>query len=197
MAHNRLQEHGRLRGPVAVAVIIGVVILIAAAAPRTPRGLAIALTSADAIEIAQGISITPAPGWTLGNRGPNWVALNNADTSAQMRVTVKPAGGTDVVVVLQSDVNQFTGTASAILGNVQNVSTPGTKALQSANFQQEAFTEYTADVLTQQGTIPVIGTFSELLNTSNGQSAFIDFRQDSTATTQAAGDGGTMIDSML
>jgi hypothetical protein len=197
VAHNRLQEHGRLRGPVAVAVIIGVVILIAAAAPRTPRGLAIALTSADAIEIAQGISITPAPGWTLGNRGPNWVALNNADTSAQMRVTVKPAGGTDVVVVLQSDVNQFTGTASAILGNVQNVSTPGTKALQSANFQQEAFTEYTADVLTQQGTIPVIGTFSELLNTSNGQSAFIDFRQDSTATTQAAGDGGTMIDSML
>jgi hypothetical protein len=197
VAHNRLQEHGRLRGPVAVAVIIGVVILIAAAAPRTPRGLAIALTSADAIEIAQGISITPAPGWTLGNRGPNWVALNNADTSAQMRVTVKPAGGTDVFVVLQSDVNQFTGTASAILGNVQNVSTPGTKALQSANFQQEAFTEYTADVLTQQGTIPVIGTFSELLNTSNGQSAFIDFRQDSTATTQAAGDGGTMIDSML
>ncbi|HEX4559082.1 MAG TPA: hypothetical protein VH166_07835 [Mycobacterium sp.] len=156
-----------------------------------------ALTSADVIEIAQGISITPAPGWTLGNRGPNWVALNNADTSAQMRVTVKPAGGADVVVVLQSDVNQFTNTASAILGNVQNVSTPDTKALQSANFQQEAFTEYTADVLTQQGTIPVIGTFSELLNTSNGQSAFIDFRQDNTSTTQAAGDGRTMIDSML
>lgn len=134
MAHNRLQEHGRLRGSIAVAVIIGVVILIAAAAPRTPRGLAIALTSADAIEIAQGISITPEPGWTLGNRGPNWVALNDADTGAQMRVTVKPAGGIGVVAVLQSDVNQFTGTASAILGNVRNVSAPGIKALQSANF---------------------------------------------------------------
>jgi hypothetical protein len=107
---------------------------IAAAAPRTPRGLATALTSADAIEIAQGISITPEPGWTLGNRGPNWVALNDADTGAQMRVTVKPAGGIGVVAVLQSDVNQFTGTASAILGNVQNVSAPGIKALQSANF---------------------------------------------------------------
>jgi hypothetical protein len=104
------------------------------------------------------------------------VALNDAETIAQMRVTVKPAGGTGVVAVLQSDVNQFTGTASAILGNVQNVSAPGIKA---------------------QGTIPVIGTCSELLNTSHGQSAFIDFRQDSTATTQAAGDGGTMIDSML
>jgi hypothetical protein len=196
VAHNRLQEHGRLRGLIAVAAIIAVAIL-AAASPRTPRGVAIALASADAIEIAQGISITPAPGWTLGNRDPNWVALNNADTSAQMRVTVKPAGGTDVVAVLQSDVNQFTNTASAILSNVKNLSAPATKTLQSANFQQEAFTEYTADVLTQEGTIPVIGTFSELLNTSNGRSAFIDFRQDNNATTQAAGDGGTMIDSML
>jgi non-ribosomal peptide synthetase component E (peptide arylation enzyme) len=38
---------------VAVAVVIGVVFLIAAAAPRTPRGVAIALTSADAIEVAR------------------------------------------------------------------------------------------------------------------------------------------------
>jgi hypothetical protein len=196
VAHNRLQKHCRLRAPIAVAAIIGVAIFIAAT-PRTARGVAIALTSADAIEIAQSISITPAPGWTLGNRGPNWVALNNADTSAQMRVTVKPAGGTDVVAVLQSDINQFTSTASAILGNVKNLSAPGTKTLQGSNFQQEAFTDYTADVLTQQGTIPVMGRFSELLNTSNGQSAFIDFRQDSNATTQAAGEGGTMIDSML
>jgi hypothetical protein len=105
--------------------------------------------------------------------------------------------GSDAVAVLQSDIDQFTGTASAILGNVRTVNAPGTKALQSANFQQEAFTEYTADVLTQQGTILVIGIFSELLNTSNGRSALIDFRQDSSATTQAAGDGGTMIDSML
>jgi hypothetical protein len=51
-------------------------------------------------------------------------------------------------------------------------------------------------VVNPQGTIPVIGTFTELLNTSNGRSAFIDFRQDSGATTQAAGDGGMMIGSM-
>jgi hypothetical protein len=184
-------------GPIAVAAIIGVVVLIAAATPRTARSVAIALTSADTIQIAHGISITPAPGWTLGNRGPNWVALNNADTSAQMRVTVKPAGGTDLVTVLQSDINQFTSTASAILSNVSNLSAPDTKTLQGNNFQQEAFTDYTADVVTEQGTIPVIGTFSELLNTSNGQSAFIDFRQDGNATTQAAGDGGMMINSML
>jgi hypothetical protein len=77
------------------------------------------------------------------------------------------------------------------------LSAPSTKALPGGNSQQEAFTDYTANVLTQQGTIPVIGRFSELLNTSNGRSAFIDFRQDGNATTQAAGDGGTTIDSML
>lgn len=162
----------------------------------TTTGVTVALASADPIDIAQGISITPAPGWTLGHRGPDWVALNNSDTSAQMRVTVKPPGGTDVVAVLQADINQFTDTSSAILSNVRNLSAPNTQALQGRNFQQEASINYTADVATQQGTIPVIGTFSELLNTSNGQSAFIDFRQGSGATTQDAGDGGMMIRSM-
>lgn len=193
MAHNRLQEHFRARWPIAVAAVIGVVVLIAT--PRTARSVAVALTSADAIEIAQGISITPAPGWTLGNRGPNWVALNSADTSAQLRVAVKPAGGTDVVAVLQSDINQLKSTAH--FSNVQNLSAPETKTLQSANFQQQASIDYSADVSTPQGPIPVIGAFTELLNTSNHVSAFINFRQDSSASTQAAGDGGVMINSML
>ncbi|HSS26109.1 MAG TPA: hypothetical protein VLL82_17335 [Mycobacterium sp.] len=201
---------GHRLGPIGIAAIVVMVILTTAVTaaivqtgtangPKPPSMLprVVALTSADPIDIAQSISITPAPGWTLGNRGPNWVALNNADTSAQMRVTVKPAGGTDVVAVLQADINQLTSAASAILSNVKNLTAPEAKTLQSANFQQEASIDYTADVLAQQGTIPVIGTFSELLNTSNGQSAFIDFRQDSNATTQAAGDGGMMIDSML
>ncbi|HUH70938.1 MAG TPA: hypothetical protein VLZ05_19905 [Mycobacterium sp.] len=157
--------------------------------------MVIKLTAADPIDIAQGIAITPAPGWTLGNRGPNWVALSNADTSAQMRVAVKPAGGSDVVAVLQADINQYT--SSSGLSNVKNLSTPSTKTLSGANFQQEASIDYTADVPTPQGVIPVIGTFSELLNTSNQQSVFIDFRQDSNATTQAASDGAMMINSML
>jgi hypothetical protein len=205
-------QAGHRLGPIAIAAAVVVVVLTAAVTaanllpstangpkppPMLPSSRAVALTSADAIDIAQGISITPAPGWTLGNRGPNWVALNNADTSAQMRITVKPAGGTDVVAVLQADINQLTSTASAILGNVKNLSAPDTKTLQSANFQQEASIDYTADVLTEQGTIPVIGRFSELLNTSNQLSAFIDFRQNSNATAQAASDGGMMIHSML
>lgn len=183
------------RGLRAVAIVAAVTAGIAlTGAINRP---AMALAAKDAIGIAQGIAITPAPGWTLGNRGADWVALNNPGGGAQMRVTVKPAGGTDAVAVLQADIDQFTSSASAILSDVRNLTAPETKPLQSNNFQQQAFVNYTANVVSAQGTIPVIGTFTELLNTSNGQSAFIDFRQDDNATTQAAGDGGMMISSML
>ena len=71
------------------------------------------------------------------------------------------------------------------------------KALQSANFQQQASIDYTAEISTQQGTIPILGVFDELMNTSNHLSAFIDFRQDGESTIQSIVDGGTMIRSML
>ena len=76
------------------------------------RGMAVKLTAADPVDIAQGISITRAPGWTLADRGPNWVTLYNGDSTARMQVEVKPVGGTDVVAVLQADINRLTGTTS-------------------------------------------------------------------------------------
>jgi hypothetical protein len=88
-------------------------------------------------------------------------------------------------------------TSTAHFSNLKNLTAPETNPLQSANFQQKATIDYSADVSTPQGTIPVIGAFTELLNTSNQLSAFINFRQDSSSTTQAAGDGGMMINSML
>ncbi|OBH55624.1 hypothetical protein [Mycobacterium sp. E2479] len=182
-------------GLLSAAAVTGVVVL-ASTANRVEPTATPALTSDDAIAIAPGVSVTPAPGWTLGNRGPNWVALNNADTSAQLRITVKPAAATDAAGLLQADIDHFTAGASAILTDVNRLNPPDTKALSGANFQQEASVNYTATVVNPQGSIPVIGTFTELLNTSNGRSAFIDFRQDSSATTQAAGDGGMMISSM-
>lgn len=177
-----------------VAVIA--LVVLSCSANRAERTAAITLAAGDAIAIAQGVSVTPAPGWTVGHRGPNWVALNNPDTSAQLRVTVKPAGGTDAAAVLQADIDQFTSGASAILTDVNRLNPPDTRPLPGANFQQRASVDYTATVLNPQGAIPVIGTFTELLNTADGRSAFIDFRQDSSATTQAAGDGGMMIASM-
>ena len=171
-------------------------VVLACTANRAEPTAAIALSSEDAIAIAEGVSVTPAPGWTLGHRGPNWVALNNADTSAQLRITVKPAGGADAAGLLQADIDQFTGGASAILADVNRLTPPDVKRLPGPNFQQEASINYTATVVNPQGAIPVIGAFTELFNTSNGRSAFIDFRQDSSATTQAAADGAMMIGSM-
>nr|WP_096290778.1 hypothetical protein [Mycobacterium ahvazicum] len=155
------------------------------------------LASAGSIAIVNGVSITPAPGWTVAHRGPNWVALSDNDSSAQLQVAVKPADGTDLVGMLQADINQLSGTPAAGLINVKNLSAPITRTLQDTNFQQEAFINYTADVSGPQGSIPVIGTFNELLNTSTHQSAFVDFRQDDSATTQVDSDGELMINSLL
>ncbi len=216
----------RLR-PVVIAAIIAVVILIAAAitaaivlmgtakqpelppmlpnshaamgAPAqsgTPRRATVALTAADSIAIGQGISITPAPGWTLADHDTDSVLLRNADSSAQMYVTLKPAGGTDVVAVLQADINNLLKTSSGGLVDA-GLGKPDTKTLQSTKFQQAASIDYIADVSTQQGTISVMGAFSELLNTSNQLSAFIDYRQTGDAPDQASIDNGNMIRSML
>nr|WP_082983554.1 hypothetical protein [Mycobacterium scrofulaceum] len=152
------------------------------------------LAAADPVDVAEGVSIVPAPGWTVGHRGPDWVALSNADDSAQLRVAVKPAGAADVGAVLQADMDEYV--SSSGLGDMKNLTAPDTRPLQSANFQQQASIDYTADVPAPDGPIPVLGTFTELLNTSNQRSAFIDFRQNNNATPQAVDDGGMMIRSM-
>ncbi|WP_396839990.1 hypothetical protein [Mycobacterium sp.] len=157
---------------------------------------AVALMSADSVDIVPGVSLTPAPGWTIADRGPNWVALSNANSSAQLQVAVKPASGTDLVAVLQADINQLTGTPSAGLIDVKDLSAPITRTLDGPNFQRQAFINYTAAVSGPQGSIPVIGTFTELQNTSSQQTAFIDFRQNDNATTQVDNEGGSMIRSL-
>ncbi len=115
---HRLRSFAAVNAAVILTASVAAAIVLAASTPRTAQGVAVALTAGDPVDIAQGISITPAPGWTLGTRGPDRVALHNGDTSAEMRVTVKPAGGTDVVAVLQGDINQYS--ASAGLSSVQN-----------------------------------------------------------------------------
>jgi hypothetical protein len=157
---------------------------------------AVALKSVDAVAVARGISVAPAPGWTIAKRGPDWVALANPDSSAQLQVAVEPASGTDLVGTLQADVGRLTGTPAAGLINVKDLSAPITKPVPGKNFQQEAFINYTADVAGPQGPIPVLGTFNELLNTSSRQTAFIDFRQNDNATTLVDNDGEAMIRSM-
>lgn len=158
---------------------------------------AVALASEDSVDIVPGVAIIPAPGWTVADRGPNWVALSNADSSAQLQIAVKSASAPDAVATLQADIDQLSATPGAGLTNVKPLTAPKTKALQGNNFQQEAFIDYTATAAAPQGPVPVLGTFSELWNNSSRQTAFVYYRQNDNATSQAVDDGGAMIASML
>jgi hypothetical protein len=149
-----------------------------------------------AVDIAPGVSVTPAPAWSVGTQGPGWVVLHNGFSTAAMEIRAKPASGTDPVAVLQGDVNNLSVTVTG-LSNVNNLAPPVTKPVPGANFQQEASIDYSADGSSQSGTVPVIGSFIELLNTSTHQSAFIIFEQNGDATSQVDDSGGLMIDSML
>lgn len=165
---------------------------------HTPRSLAVALTADDAIPIADGVSITLAPGWTLTNRGSDWVTLYDADNTARMQVTVKPAGGGDITAVLQADADRVINTPQTELSNVNIVSAPKVKPVQGRNFQQAADINYTADVVSGPDITHLTGVFMELLNTSNRRSAFIDYRSDDMTTGIAGGSGAEeMVNSLL
>ncbi|OBF17170.1 hypothetical protein A5725_24395 [Mycobacterium kubicae] len=153
--------------------------------------------TADAIDLGQGVSVTPAPGWTVGDQGPGWVTLHNAFSTAEMEIKVKPASGNDPVAVLQGDISRLSSLSTTGLTNVRDVGAPSGNPLQSANFQQQASVTFNADGTSRMGLIPVVGSFSELLNTSTHQSAFIVFAQNSDASAGADSDGQSMIDSLL
>jgi hypothetical protein len=157
------------------AVAIAAALTAAIGLTGTINRPAVTLTAGDGIDIAPGISVTPAPGWTVGNQGPGWVTLHNAFATAELEIKVKPAKGTDPVAVLQADINQLSGVSTTGLTNVSNLSAPTGGPVQSGKFQQEASITYSADGTSRMGLIPVVGSFSELLNTSTHQSAFVVF----------------------
>jgi hypothetical protein len=124
-------HHPRRRGrvghavrPVAIAAAVTAAIALTGAINRP----AVTLTSADAIDLAPGISVTPAPGWTVGNQGPGWVTLHNTFSTAEMEIKVKPANGTDPAALLQGDIR-----------NLSNVSTTGLTRLPRNRCRAETF----------------------------------------------------------
>ncbi len=177
------------------AAVFAVIVLAGSIKPATGPHIAIALASADPIAIDRGVSMTPAPGWSLLDRGPNWVVVGDDNAGARMRVTVKPGGGSDVAAVLQADVNAVLAETS--LTNVTTLGGPKKKDVQGSKFQRAARMDYTADDVQGVAITHLLGVFMELLNTSNGLSAFIDYRESSDAPSQIGGNAEAMINSML
>ena len=176
--------------PVAIAAAVTATIALTGTINRP----AVTLT---AVDIGQGISVNPAPGWIVGNQGPGSVTLHNGFSTAEMEIKVKPASGTDPVAVLQADIGQLSSLSTTGLTKVRDLSAPTAKPVEGGNFQQEAAVNYSADGTSRMGAIPVVGWFMELLNPSTHQSAFVVFAQNSDASAGADGDAGAMIDSML
>lgn len=187
--HHHWEWHHR--GAVVVAAMLAIALYA-----NTYRA-SVTLTTAGAIDLGQGISVTPAPGWSVRDQGPGWVALRNTFATAEMEIKIKPADGTDAAAILQADIDQLSNVSTTGLTNVRDLSVPTSKPLQSAHFQREAAIDYSADGTSAMGSIPVVGTFVELLNTSTHQSAFIVFAQNGDSTSRADSQGTMMVDSML
>lgn len=185
---------------VLMAAVTGAAVLTTTIDPGQPspargRGAVIALTSADPIGIDQGVSITPAPGWELVDRGPNWVTLADTDAGAKMRVTVKTAGAGDVAAVLQADIDNEVANTSLI--NLAPSDEIKSKTVQGGHFQRAARVHYTADERAGIDTTHLMGVFMELLNPSSRLSAFIDYRESDESPSQIGGVAEAMINSML
>ena len=98
---------------------------------------ALTLFAADGIELAPGISVIPAPGWTVGNQGPGWVTLHNAFSTALFEIKVKPSKGTDPAAVLQNDINHLSNVSTTGLTNVRDSSAPNVIPLPGLNFSSK------------------------------------------------------------
>jgi hypothetical protein len=183
---------GRGARPFAIAAAATAAFALTAAIDRP----AVTLTSVGGIDLAPGISVTPAPGWTVGNQGPGWVTLHNAFATAELEIKVKRATGTDVVAVLQGDIANLSNVSTTGLTNVGNTSAPVVTQLQPGNFQQQATINYNADGSSRSGPLPVDGWFLEVLNSSTHQSAFVVFSQNSDAPLRADGEATAIADSL-
>jgi hypothetical protein len=178
--------------PVAIAAATTAAIAVTTAINRP----AVTLAATDGIELASGILVAPAPGWTIGNQGPGWVTLRNALSTAELEIKVKPSNGTDPVAVLQNDISHLSNVSTTGLTNVRDLGAPNTIPLRPGNFQQQATVSYNADGTSVSGPLPVQGWFVELLNPSTHQSAFVVFSQNGDAPIRADGDAQAMLDSM-
>jgi hypothetical protein len=147
------------------------------------------------VEVVEGVSITPADGWTVDTQDKGLVILMNADKTAMLFVAAGVTDSKDAAQVLDADIQKFVEENG--LANTK-VTKPKTGTLDSKNFQEVVSRGFTGDLETQQGTINLVGMFAELMNTSTGMSAFIVFNAPSEDDYDAAADDAdSMIGSLL
>ncbi|BDE12588.1 MULTISPECIES: hypothetical protein [Mycobacterium] len=154
-------------------------------ASRRGPGELILLSGAPAVDLGDGISLTPAPNWTVVRHENNSVVLVNGAHNAGVGATVGKVNSTDIAQVLADDIRQYvqgTGLTNLKLSN----SSLSQQLNGGGHFQQWLSYGWIADFATQQGTKRVWGVFIELLNPSDGEAAFSDLFAFSKAAASAA-----------
>jgi hypothetical protein len=149
------------------------------------------------ILIGNGISITPAPGWTLAkqDRMGQFLFLQNSDGSAQLYVGLYKSHKTDVGQALSEGITNIINSNNYT--NVQQ-GQPQQKSLQGKNFQQEDTVTFSANWTDPQGNTGTdYGVWGTLLNPSTTESAFMNmFAVDNDSANAATPDFNTMVSSM-
>lgn len=164
--------------------------------PGPGPGTAPAGSTAGAVTIGDGISVTPPPGWTVEKQETGAVVLANNAVGAAVLVVVGKADTTDIGQLATEEIRAFVSNGG--LTNPQLTTKPAQQALQSKNFQQQLVVGYSGDVQSQQGTSPIVGMFVVLLNPSTSASGFMALMTGSNnALNATAKDVAAMRDSML
>ena len=146
------------------------------------------------INLANGINMTVAPGWTVTHQSQQSADLFNRDQSAALFVVAGGADASDIVQESASLINQ--NIQSSGLTNVQQRPAQP-QPLQGKNFQQLLEVDYTANIQTDQGTDQIYGGWVTLYNSVTGASGFFNLYAGSHDAFKAAlPDAASMMVSM-
>jgi hypothetical protein len=144
---------------------------------------------AGSISIADGVSITPAPGWSVVQHQSTSLSLANKDQTVFYFVTVGKSSASDATSQLQQDIQADSDPANGNKDyhNVQVQGTPqNDPPSDTTKFDQGASAQFTATDSQDQ---PVTGVYGELFSTTSGNSVFISaWAADANTLNQAQSD---------
>lgn len=149
----------------------------------TSTSTSLAAGAAPAVNLANGISITPASGWMVTRQGQGSASLSNSDQTAALFATAGKADTPDIGAESSILINQVIQGGG--LTNVEQNPTP-VEPVQGKNFQQLIEVDYTANIQTNQGTDQLYGGWVTFYNASTGMSGFMDFYAPTQALFKAA-----------
>ncbi|QZA15585.1 zinc ribbon domain-containing protein [Mycobacterium malmoense] len=156
----------------------------------------LAVGPATAIDLGNGVTLTPAPRWTIFQQGPGWAVLLSDGEDATMYVDVGKAKTPEI----NQEATQLINAAIQKGGmtNVQQNPLGSAQTVQGKNFQQVLQISYTASVQTDLGTQQEYGTWATLFNPSTQIAGFVELFGYSPQDFQAAvPDGKSMLASMF